>query len=164
MSSSDGPAVIWKVFNWVHQLWTDVAGYADGVVRMVRQMWEASPVSAGIVAACGLVSLILLVIGIRLTVTMLSRAHRLMVRLTVSPVRRALLRRRILRRISSAPVLAVTDYEIVARGGDRSSARLIARKAPGDTPLHEHLRAISALLALQANLPGEGTGEAVILD
>jgi len=166
MSGSDGPSVIWKAFDWIQRLWTDITGYADSVVRMVRQMWEESPVSAGIVAFCAVVSLILLVILVRLTLRALSRARRRLIRATVSPARRARRRRRILRRITSAPELAVTEYETVARASDRSSATLIARKAPAGTPLKEHLQAISALLTLQASLleRKELTGEAVILD
>ena len=117
----EGPAVIWKVFDRVHRIWTDITGYADGIERMVRQMWEASPVSAGIVAACGLLSAVLLVLVIRVILRTLSRVRKLLAR-SAGPAARALRRRRILKRLASAPVAAVADYEIVAGGSDTTSA------------------------------------------
>jgi hypothetical protein len=161
-------STIWSVFDWVHRIVASGAQYADNGVRTVRQMWEASPVSAAILATVGLLAVVLAIVVIRLSIKLFRRTLRgiaWVAALPGVPVNRFRQLRRIRRRLHRVPRAAVAEYALVARKRDVPGTTWLASHAPRGTLLDDHLRAVNALLILQASLPEQSRlkGDAVIL-
>jgi len=135
---------------------------------MLHHMWEISPVSAAIVIALAFLAIILVSLLIRLVFKAFSRGYSLLVKLTVRstrPARGALQQRQLLERLRSAPAMALKEFETLVWNHNEHVVAWLARRMPPDTPLHEHLRAVSALLTLHARLPEQRQlkGDATIL-
>ena len=168
-------SIAWGVFDWVHRIVAYGARYVGAGVQMARQMWEASPVSAGILVAGGLLAVMLAIFLIRLIIRFVRRILRGlaclgkgMARLAAlpgGPVSRFRQFRRIRRRMRRVPEKAVAEYAIVARECDVPITARLARHTPRGTLFDDHLRAVNALLLLQTSLPERSClkGEAIIL-
>jgi len=167
--------ITWGIFGRVHRIVALGARYADAAERMARHMWEASPISVGLLAAGGLLALVLAIILTRLIIRLIRRILRVLAwlgrglaRLTAwpgGPWGHLRQRRRIRRQLRRVPEAAVAEYAIVAREGNAPSASWLAHHAPRGTLFDDHLRAVSALLVLQRALPERSClkGEAIIL-
>jgi hypothetical protein len=160
--------IVWGLFGSVHRIVESAARYADAGTRTAHQMWEASPVSAAILAAGGLLAVVLVIFLTRLIIKLVRRVLRGLAwaaALPGGPVGRFRRLRRIRRRLRYVPVAAVAEFVVVARKRDVPGATWLASHAPSGTLFDDHLRAVSALLILQARLPEQSRlkGEAIIL-
>jgi hypothetical protein len=160
--------VVRHLFERVHGIVTSAGGYAMTDARAVKGMWEESPVSAAILAAGGVLTVVLGILVLRLIIKLVRRTFRGLAWVAAipgGPIGRIRGLRRIRRQLHRVPGTAVAEYATVARNRDVPTLTWLADHAPRGTLFEDHLRAIRALLVLEARLPERSLlqGEAVIL-